>query len=123
MRIELKHGDCLDVMKSIPFDSVDMCITSPPYDNLRSYNSSNIWDIPPEKNNKTGHPAVFPVSIARDHIATWSNVGDTILDCFMGSGTTGIACKELNRNFIGIEKDEVYFKIAEKRINQMEISS
>ena len=47
---------------------------------------------------------------------TWSNEGDTVLDCFMGSGTTGVACKNLNRNFIGIEKDETYFKIAQDRI-------
>jgi DNA modification methylase len=44
--------------------------------------------------------------------------GDTILDPFMGSGTTGVACVNLNRNFIGIEIDEGYFKIAEKRINE-----
>ena len=46
-----------------------------------------------------------------------SKEGDTVLDCFMGSGTTGVACKELNRNFIGIEIDEKYFKIAQERIN------
>ena len=43
---------------------------------------------------------------------------DTILDCFMGSGTTGVACVELNRNFIGIEIDEHYFKIAKERIEE-----
>ena len=77
----------------------------------------NIWDIPPEKNNKTGHPAVFPERIAIDHIFSWSNEGDTVLDCFMGSGTTGVACVNTNRNFIGIEIDDGYFKIAESRIN------
>lgn len=76
----------------------------------------NIWDIPAEKNNKTGHPAVFPLRLAQDHIVSWSNEGDTILDCFMGSGTTGIAAKNLNRNFIGIELDEKYFEIAKNRI-------
>jgi DNA modification methylase len=77
---------------------------------------SNIWNIPPEKNNKTGHPAVFPIKLAEDHIKTWSNEGRTVLDPFMGSGTTGLACKNLNRNFIGIEKDETYFNIAFDRI-------
>jgi site-specific DNA-methyltransferase (adenine-specific) len=76
----------------------------------------NIWDIPPEKNNKTGHPAVFPEKLVSDHIKTWSNEGDIVLDPFMGSGTTGVACINLNRNFIGIELDENYFTIAENRI-------
>lgn len=77
----------------------------------------NIWDIPPEKNNKTGHPAVFPERLATDHILSWSNVGDTVLDCFMGSGTTGVAAIRTARNFIGIELDEQYFEIAKERIN------
>jgi DNA modification methylase len=76
----------------------------------------NIWKINTEKNNKTNHPAVFPINLAIDHIKTWSNKNDLVLDCFMGSGTTGIACKNLNRNFIGIELDKEYFNIAKKRI-------
>lgn len=67
--------------------------------------------------NKTEHPAVFPLELPILHIKSWSNQGDTVLDPFMGSGTTGIACKQLNRNFIGIELDEQYFKIAQERIN------
>ena len=78
----------------------------------------NIWDIPPDKNNQTGHPAVFPLQLSQDHIISWSNEGDTVLDCFMGSGTTGVACVNTNRNFIGIELDEQYFNIAQERINQ-----
>ena len=65
---------------------------------------------------RTGHPAVFPEKLAHDHIISWSNENDTILDPFMGSGTTGIACHELGREFIGIELDEGYFKIAQTRI-------
>lgn len=76
----------------------------------------NIWDIPPDKNNKTGHPAVFPIQIAQDHIETWTSPGQTVMDPFMGSGSTGVACKNLNRNFIGIEKDREYFRIAKQRI-------
>jgi site-specific DNA-methyltransferase (adenine-specific) len=77
----------------------------------------NIWQIPGEKNNKSGHPAVYPVRLCKDHIYTWSNEGDLILDPFMGSGTTGIACKELGRDFIGIEISIEYYKIAYNRIN------
>ena len=49
-------------------------------------------------------------------IKTYTQEGETVLDFTMGSGTTGVACKNLNRNFIGIEKDETYFKIAQDRI-------
>jgi site-specific DNA-methyltransferase (adenine-specific) len=51
-------------------------------------------------------------------IKTYTHEEETVLDFTMGSGTTGVACKKLNRNFIGIEKDADYFKIAEDRINQ-----
>ena len=52
-------------------------------------------------------------------IKTFSNEEDIVLDFTMGSGTTGVACKKLNRNFIGIEKEEKYFEIAEKRIKDV----
>lgn len=67
---------------------------------------------------KTGHPAVFPLELAKDHVKTWSNEGDIVLDCFMGSGTTGVACKQLNRKFIGIEISQEYFNIAKQRIEE-----
>ena len=77
----------------------------------------NIWRLPPEKdNNKRLHPAPFPEQLASDHIISWSNEGDTILDPFAGSGTVGKMAKQLNRSCILIEKDPEYFKIAEKRI-------
>jgi site-specific DNA-methyltransferase (adenine-specific) len=56
-------------------------------------------------------------------IRTYSNEGDTILDPCMGSGTTGVACVNTNRDFIGIEKEEKYFKIAENRMNNPILSS
>lgn len=254
MKIDLIHGDCLAEMKTIPNESIDLIVTSPPYDNLRDYNSScewnfnifkdiseelfrvvskggvvvwvvsdatvngsetgtsfrqtlhfkdigfnlhdtmiwqkskmpqnhnryeqffeymfvfskgrpkvfngirdkvnveagatahasyrdkdgvvkktssfnktkiadlglryNIWAITPclSKENRNGHPAPFPDKLAHDHIISWSNKGQTVLDPFMGSGTTGKQAKLLGRNFIGIEKDETYFNIAKKRI-------
>jgi site-specific DNA-methyltransferase (adenine-specific) len=249
--IDLRLGDCLDVMKTIPSASVDLTVTSPPYDNLRTYNGftfdfegiaqelyrvtkdggvvvwivgdatikgsesgtsfkqalyfmqcgfnlhdTMIWNKPnfsnPSKTryhqifeymfifskgkNKTfnpikdkknkyltcvgkntmrlangelvevkknvgnefgmrtnvwnmntvgqemmckrpPHPAMFPEKLAHDHIISWSNEGDTVLDCFMGSGTTGKMAKQLNRNFIGIEISQEYLDIAKERIN------
>lgn len=253
MNIDLKQGDCLEVMKTLNDECIDLTITSPPYDNLRDYNSKinfkkiakelyritkkggivvwvvgdkvekgskslssykqallfneigfNVYDViiyektspsAPHKNryfnsfeymfvfskrkpktinllkdrkNKYGgtysgvvtkrekngtlttkgkklineygirtniwsyavgnnksttdkiafkHPAIFPEKLAEDHILSWSDEGDTVLDCFMGSGTTGKMCKLLNRNFIGIELDKNYFEIAKERIN------
>lgn len=75
----------------------------------------NIWHIN-RATNRTSHTAVFPEQLARDHILSWSNEGDLVLDCFMGSGTTGVACVKTNRAFIGIELDENYFNIAKERI-------
>jgi len=63
------------------------------------------------------HPASFPEQLATDHILSWSNEGDTVLDPMMGSGTTGKMAKLTKRNFIGIEISPEYFKIAERRIN------
>ena len=66
---------------------------------------------------KWKHPAMFPLDLAKDQITSWSNKGDAVLDCFMGSGTTGVACKLLDRNFIGIELVEDYYNIAKNRID------
>lgn len=84
--------------------------------NIWQYNTG--WKHSYTEDYLRGHPAIFPMKLAHDHIISWSNEGDTVLDPFMGSGTTGKACKNLNRNFIGIELGEEYFKIAEKRISE-----
>ena len=68
---------------------------------------------------KVKHPAKFPLKLAEDHIKSWSNEGDVVLDPFMGSGTTMVACRNLNRDGIGIELDEKYFKIASDRIGEL----
>ena len=73
-----------------------------------------ILTFPPE--GKTQHPTQKPVALMEYLIRTYTNEGEVVLDNCMGSGTTGVACKNLNRNFIGIEKDETYFKIAQERI-------
>ena len=68
------------------------------------------------KGNKL-HPTQKPVELMEYLVKTYTNENETVLDFTMGSGTTMLACKNLNRNGIGIEKEEKYFKIAQKRIN------
>jgi site-specific DNA-methyltransferase (adenine-specific) len=76
----------------------------------------NIWNVHPQK-HFVEHPAPFPEQLATDHILSWSNKGDLVLDPFMGSGTTGKMAIINERQFIGFEIAEEYFKIAETRIN------
>lgn len=77
---------------------------------------SNIWEIAVAQ-NKTKHPAVFPIQIPIDHIKTWTNEGDIVLDPFIGSGTTALAAKRLNRNYIGIDMSKEYCNIAIERLS------
>ena len=206
--VDLRLGDCLEIMKGIPSESIDLCLTDPPYGVLEGFSWDNkqyfqssikawmremlrvvtlgggmvifcaekylplilegerffqrllIWDkkcgvgsanngiwysteimavfnkgeldrkgikdfqmsifsVKKERlNYQYGHPTQKPAQLMNWLINHYSNVDDTILDPFMGSGTTGVACQELGRNFIGIEINEKYFKIAERRINQ-----
>lgn len=76
--------------------------------------------ITPNKSayGKTIHPTEKPLILIEKFIKTSSNEQDVILDCFMGSGTTAVACKQLNRNFIGFEINPEYVKIANKRLAQ-----
>ena len=65
------------------------------------------------------HPTQKPVALMEYLINTYTNENETVLDFTMGSGTTGVACVNTNRNFIGIELDDKYFEIAENRINKL----
>jgi DNA modification methylase len=80
----------------------------------------NIWDYGTGsgKTDTTDHPAAFPDDLARDHILSWSNEGDIVLDPFNGSGTTTKMAREMGRKYIGIEVNPDYCKIAEARLKQ-----
>lgn len=69
-----------------------------------------------ESDKKVGHPTQKPVALMEYLIRTYTNAGDVVLDNTMGSGTTGVACANTERDFIGIEKDAAYFVIAKQRI-------
>jgi DNA modification methylase len=79
----------------------------------------NYWILPNAKRGiQQDHPASFPEALANDHIRTWANAGDTILDPMMGSGTTGKMARINGCKFIGIEISEKYCEIAAKRLEQ-----
>ena len=78
----------------------------------------NLLYVARESQVNSLHPTQKPVALLEYLIKTYTNEEETVLDNCMGSGSTGVACKNLNRNFIGIELDPEYFKIAEKRINE-----
>jgi len=83
---------------------------------------TNIWQYLVGKGHTTKnaaafeHPAMFPERLAEDHLVSWSNEGDIVLDPFLGSGTTGVAAMQLGRKFIGIEIAPEYFEMAKIRI-------
>ena|SRR3990167_604742 len=79
----------------------------------------NVWEMSAEMNRNIKHPAPFPEKLAEDHILSWSNEGDIILDPMCGSGTTCKMAKILERNYIGIDCSEEYCKIAEQRIKNI----
>lgn len=112
----------------IPTNSAKGCSKGKAYHgtNIRDYEGkkttrfpTNILDFKCVDNYSRLHSAEKPVDLLEYLIKTYTDDGDTVLDNCMGSGSTGVACKNLSRSFIGIELDLEYFKIAEKRINEI----
>ena len=93
---------------------------------INNCGTSDLLSIPNKKtkdeNGNNIHDTEKPVELMKTLIDNSSNVGDTVLDPFIGSGSTGVACKQLNRNFIGIELDSDYFNIAKERIDNTVIN-
>ena len=81
-----------------------------------SYPNVNVGESVPNRSKIGNHPTPKPIKLMIELIENYTNTGDTILDPFMGSGTTGVACHLTGRNFIGIEIDKGYYDIAVKRI-------
>lgn len=80
---------------------------------------ADISALPHNSKEKVNHPTQKPIKLMERLVSLFTNEGDTILDFCMGSGSTGIACKNLNRNFIGIEVDKKYFDIASERLSDL----
>ena len=91
-----------------------------PLTNVWTYNVGNNQSSKDKMASKI--PAIFPEKLVEDNISSWSNEGDLVLDCFMGSGTTGKMCRFLNRDFIGIEISKEYFNIAKDRIENTNVN-
>lgn len=86
------------------------------FKNLKTHHDVLTFDVAP----RNGHLTPKPVELIEYLIKTSSNEGDLVLDCFLGSGTTGVACLNTNRRFIGIEKEPKYFEIAKQRLEEVE---
>ena len=89
------------------------------YNNL--YFPKSIIEVSNANQNGKVHPTQKPIELMEYLVKTYTIENEIVLDFTMGSGTTGIACKQLNRSFIGIEMDDKYFDIASKRINEAQI--
>jgi DNA modification methylase len=83
----------------------------------------NVWSIPytPASEKQSGsHPTQKPLALVSRIVKLWTNPEDLVLDCFMGTGTTALACEGLGRRWVGIEKDPVYIEITKKRLHQVQ---
>ena len=121
-----KEHTYLDLIKEFSINNMEGFLNYSELERLNSkYTSTfNLWEANKFKSNilkykkdYTGdHPTQKPVLLLEDLIKTFSNENDLVVDLTMGSGSTGVACVNTNRNFIGIELDDKYFEIAENRI-------
>lgn len=112
-----KSANC-DKIRFFPFsERIYWLVKDPKTKIYNQLNLSDVWRVVPNnKRKENGHIAVMPVEIVKNIIQSIPDYNLLILDPFMGSGTTGVVCKELNKDFIGIELDENYFNIAKQRI-------
>jgi DNA modification methylase len=103
-----KRGDVSEVYGEQDFTPIT-------YDSTERYPRS-VLQLKSDKQTSKLHPTQKPVALIEWLVKTYTNEGDTVLDNTMGSGTTGVACKNTGRNFIGVEIDDAYFGVAQQRI-------
>ena len=111
-------GDCYDLIKQIPDKSIDLIYTDIPYEFISGGASRKEFGKKIKK-AKYKHPTIKPLELVKKHILHTTNENDIVLDAFLGSGTTAKACQETNRQYIGFEINEEYYKIAVDRLNNI----
>jgi len=122
--IQQKHKNNYVISKYMTQRQRDGSLVGKVYSSSHDFQLGNIWfyDVGYMKSSKQDfvfeHPAIFPEALIEDHIISWSNPNDIILDPFLGSGTTAYCAKKLNRRCIGIEIEEKYCEISAKRCCQ-----
>ena len=109
-----KRGD----LPEVPFCPTEFAWTSFVKEPSKRYVIRNHGFIRDSKDPRTGHPTQKPTELLARILEDFTRPGDLVLDPFMGSGSTGVACLNTGRRFIGIEKDAAYFDIARQRIEQ-----
>lgn len=121
--VVLDFGASANVDKRRFFPVHELCyvLKKNPKTKLNNYRCyTDVWKMKKVKRSISKHPATFHIELPTRCIESCTKENDTILDCYMGTGTTGVACRHLNRNFIGIEIDETYFEMAKDRIYKTE---
>lgn len=83
----------------------------------------SVWEVPPESAKRAGHPAPFPLELAKRVIELYSYENDVVLDPFAGSGTTCVAAQKLGRHFVGYDVSEAYCLVAQNRIAQLTLEN
>ena len=110
---EQNYKNMINSPRRKPSGEIKVEIRKPP----KEYSKRNNWWYIPVGGGKTGHPAVFPERLAKDHIISWSNIGDVVFDPFLGSGTTAKMAIETGRKFLGCEISEEYCEIIKNRLD------
>jgi site-specific DNA-methyltransferase (adenine-specific) len=118
-QFEIPTKEKYEIMQKTGFWNKSYDEISHTFNNQKTHHS--VWNYDIEK--KIGHTTPKPLELVKNIILHSSKEGQIVLDCFMGSGTTALACKELNRRYIGFEKDPEYCKIISKRLSQQTLSN
>jgi site-specific DNA-methyltransferase (adenine-specific) len=122
IKVPTKYGGKIENMKTWSSKDIHQAKRIRDENIIRNFEriKHNNWVVSVNDGNKLNHPAKFPEKLAEDHILSWSNEGDTILDPMAGSGTTLKMAKKNNRNYIGIEISQEYINIINERLKQYE---
>ena len=118
-RINIHGGEKITSTQREKDGSTRLCASAKKGKSVKEFGARlNVWEVIPDFANANWHPATFPYKLACDHIISWSNEGDTVLDPFLGSGTTRLAAYDMKRDFIGYEISKEYFDKQEERFAQ-----